>query len=129
MNMLNESVNDFTDVLRLDPNHFNAAYARGACENKRGNYLKAIEDYNFALEKDKRINASPRRIPLASVNYMLDSTGKEADSMANVSGAKFFTEEQNNRSQSKFIESGVIGKDSVLNLSNLSCESFSPLPE
>ena len=85
MNQLNESINDFTDVLRLDPNHFNAAYARGACENKRGNYLKAIEDYNFALEKDKRLEAAQRRIPLASVNYMLDPNGKDGDLVTNVS--------------------------------------------
>ena len=76
MGMLDESVEDLTNVLRIDPNHFNAAYARGACENKRGNYLKAIEDYNFALDKDKRLNTSPRRIPLANVNYMLDSNAR-----------------------------------------------------
>jgi tetratricopeptide (TPR) repeat protein len=39
-------------VLDIDPNHINAAYARGACENKRGNFAKAIDDYNMALEKD-----------------------------------------------------------------------------
>lgn len=41
-------------MLEIDPNHINAAYARGACENKRGNFAKAIEDYNMALEKDQR---------------------------------------------------------------------------
>ncbi len=76
MNLLDKSVKDFTEVLRIEPNHFNAAYARGACENKRGNYLKAIEDYNFALDKDKSLNASPRRIPLANVNYILDSNAR-----------------------------------------------------
>lgn len=90
--MLNESIDDFTNVLRIDPNHFNAAYARGACENKRGNYLKAIEDYNFALEKDKCLNASPRKIPLASVSYMLDSNDKEIDT-PNASDNKFLVEE------------------------------------
>ncbi len=70
--MLDKSVEDFTRALQLDPNHFNAAYARGAVENKRGNFLKAIEDYDLALEKDQ-INSSPRRIPLANVNYILDS--------------------------------------------------------
>ena len=29
-------------MLELDPDHVNAAYARGACENKRGNFAKAI---------------------------------------------------------------------------------------
>ena len=37
-------------MLSIDPNHINAAYARGACENKRGNFAKAIEDYNKAIE-------------------------------------------------------------------------------
>jgi tetratricopeptide (TPR) repeat protein len=33
------SIEDFTRVLQIDPGHVNAAYARGAAENKRGNYL------------------------------------------------------------------------------------------
>lgn len=49
---MEQSIIDFTEVLSIDPNHVNAAYARGACENKRGNFAKAIEDYNMALEKD-----------------------------------------------------------------------------
>lgn len=88
MNLLDESIEDFTNVLRIDPNHFNAAYARGACENKRGNYMKAIEDYNFAFEKDKCLSSSPRRIPLASVSYMLDANEKEGDSATNISESK-----------------------------------------
>ena len=40
-------------MLEIDPDHINAAYARGACENKRGNFAKAIEDYLMALEKDQ----------------------------------------------------------------------------
>jgi tetratricopeptide (TPR) repeat protein len=45
-------IDDFTVALELDPGHINAAYARGAAENKRGNYLQAIEDYNMALQLD-----------------------------------------------------------------------------
>ena len=30
----------------------NAAYARGAAQNRKGNFAQAIEDYNMALEKD-----------------------------------------------------------------------------
>ena len=45
LNELEQSIDDFTTVLEIDPNHINAAYARGACENKRGNFAKAIEDY------------------------------------------------------------------------------------
>jgi tetratricopeptide (TPR) repeat protein len=52
-------VEDFTTVLEIDPNHINAAYARGACENKRGNFAKAIEDYHMALEKDQERPTSP----------------------------------------------------------------------
>lgn len=33
------SIEDFTRVLDLDPSHVNAAYARGAAENKRGNFI------------------------------------------------------------------------------------------
>ena len=31
----------------------NAAYARGSCQNKLGDYIKAIEDYKLALSKDE----------------------------------------------------------------------------
>lgn len=48
-------------MLSIDPDHINAAYARGACENKRGNFDKAIEDYHMALEKDKERPTSPIR--------------------------------------------------------------------
>lgn len=53
-------------VLTLDPDHVNAAYARGACENKRGNFDKAIEDYHLALDKDKERDTGLRpKSPLA----------------------------------------------------------------
>jgi tetratricopeptide (TPR) repeat protein len=45
MGNIDESIEVFTKVLEIDSNHFNAAYARGACENRRGNFEKAIEDY------------------------------------------------------------------------------------
>ncbi len=41
-------------MLELDPSHVNAAYARGAAENRRGNYLQAIEDYTMALQLDTK---------------------------------------------------------------------------
>jgi tetratricopeptide (TPR) repeat protein len=62
-------------VLEIDPNHINAAYARGACENKRGNFAKAIEDYNMALEKDQERPVSPsgsRKIRVKNMNYILE---------------------------------------------------------
>lgn len=77
--MLDQSVDDFTKVLEIDPDHVNAAYARGACENKRGNFLKAIEDYNLALEKDTERDrchspfSNSRRFRIRNMNYILDS--------------------------------------------------------
>jgi tetratricopeptide (TPR) repeat protein len=73
MDQLDNSIDDFSKALQIDPNHYNAAYSRGACENRRGNFVKAIEDYNLALEKDQRTLQAPRAIPLANVNYILDS--------------------------------------------------------
>lgn len=58
---MENSIADYTTVLEIDPNHINAAYARGACENKRGNFDKAIEDYHMALEKDKERPTSPKQ--------------------------------------------------------------------
>ena len=31
LDKINKSIEDFTTVLKIDPNHINAAYARGAC--------------------------------------------------------------------------------------------------
>ena len=31
---MKNAINDFSAVLLIDPNHINAAYARGACMNK-----------------------------------------------------------------------------------------------
>lgn len=72
MGMLSESVNDYTQCLSLDPNHCNAAYALGACENKRGNFDKAIENYQLAFEKDVRSSTSARRLTNDQVNYLLE---------------------------------------------------------
>jgi tetratricopeptide (TPR) repeat protein len=63
MGSIDESIEDFTRVLELDPDHINAAYARGACENRRGNFEKAIEDYQMALDKDREREQSPHRRP------------------------------------------------------------------
>jgi len=49
---IDKGIQDFSLVLDIDPSHINAAYAKGAAENKRGNFAQAIEDYNMALEKD-----------------------------------------------------------------------------
>ncbi len=71
MGLLDECVEDFNECLRLDPGRYNAAYALGACENKRGNYDKAIEVYNLAFEKERRANSPQRRISLDRIQYLL----------------------------------------------------------
>ena len=38
--------------MELDPNFFNAAYAKAACENIIGRYDDAIATYNLAFSKD-----------------------------------------------------------------------------
>ena len=53
LNCINEAIDDYSRVLELDPSHVNAAYARAACHNRKGNYSQAIEDYSLALSKDK----------------------------------------------------------------------------
>jgi tetratricopeptide (TPR) repeat protein len=47
------AIDDLTRVLTINPDHVNAAFARAACYNKIGQFVKAIEDYNFALMKDE----------------------------------------------------------------------------
>ena len=47
-----QAIADFGEVLKLDPNFFNAAYAKASCENIIGLYDDAIETYNLALSKD-----------------------------------------------------------------------------
>lgn len=44
----------FDHALKLDENHVNALFSRGACYNKAGNFVKSIEDYNLAIEKDSK---------------------------------------------------------------------------
>jgi hypothetical protein len=39
-------------VLELDPDFFNAAYAKASCENILGRIDDAIETYNLAFTKD-----------------------------------------------------------------------------
>lgn len=42
MGNLEGAIADFTTVLRLDPNHVKASYARGACQNVKGDFAEAI---------------------------------------------------------------------------------------
>jgi len=73
-------------VLEIDPNHINAAYARGACENKRGNFAKAIEDYNMALAIDQERPISPSlnrrqqlRATQTNLSNILDMSGRHSN--------------------------------------------------
>jgi tetratricopeptide (TPR) repeat protein len=86
--------------LEIDPNHINAAYARGACENKRGNFDKAIEDYHMALEKDTERPTSPKQRISAVQNrmtYQEDSTRRFMENTRNIDNS-FKTFDQNDRS-------------------------------
>lgn len=49
-------------MLDLDPYHANALFARGACQNMKGDYIKAIEDYHVALEIDGQNNRKRSRV-------------------------------------------------------------------
>lgn len=42
-----QSIEDYTRALSLDPKHVNAAYARAACLNKKGEFESAIRDYQI----------------------------------------------------------------------------------
>ena len=56
-----QAIADFARVLELDPNFFNAAYAKASCESIIGRYEDAIETYNLAFAKD---NDSPSQAQL-----------------------------------------------------------------
>ena len=47
-----QAIADFGKVLELEPNFFNAAYAKAACENIIGRYDDAIDTYNLAFTTD-----------------------------------------------------------------------------
>ena len=52
---LAKAVKEYNDCLELNPNCLRAAYARAACENKRGGYDKSIDYYTFALELEDKL--------------------------------------------------------------------------
>ncbi|KAE9119142.1 hypothetical protein PF005_g8712 [Phytophthora fragariae] len=49
------AIRDFSRTLQINPDHVNAAYARASCYNSQGDFVRAIDDYNFALLKDKKL--------------------------------------------------------------------------
>jgi hypothetical protein len=46
------AINDFSQVLILDPNHINAYYNRGVCYMQIGGYDKAIRDFSEIIKRD-----------------------------------------------------------------------------
>lgn len=108
--------------MQIDPNHINAAYARGACENKRGNFDKAIEDYHMALEKDKERPTSPiqRFSAQKRVTSRLRNSNHNFDQEPNNFNEKFQTfdqshrniEEEKKNTKSQYSESPMlVGRD------------------
>lgn len=55
MNNIEEADRCYQAALKSNSQRSNAAYLKAAIENKRGNFDKAIELYQVALQKDKRV--------------------------------------------------------------------------
>lgn len=89
------AIDDFSMVLELDPGHVNAAYARGAAENKRGNYLQAIEDYNMALQLD-----SKDRTQIISAKSQLENRKNRSLNLQNI-----LSEDNSDRKPPRKVES------------------------
>ena len=53
MGELDMAIADYSRVLEMDPEHVRAEYQRGACQNMKGDFAGAIQDYVNALEKDQ----------------------------------------------------------------------------
>jgi len=45
-----KAIADYSQVIKLDPNHANAYYNRGVAYDKKGNYDKAITDYSQVIK-------------------------------------------------------------------------------
>ena len=45
MNKIDDAIHYYSSTLQLDPNHANAAFARGACYNKKHEFEEAINQY------------------------------------------------------------------------------------
>jgi tetratricopeptide (TPR) repeat protein len=48
---LDSAIADFTQVLQLNPNHVKAAYARGTCQNLKGDFIEAIGTRTLNINK------------------------------------------------------------------------------
>lgn len=78
------ALNDLTYVIKKNPDHVNALFARAACYNTIGQFSAAIEDYNIALLKDQsqnilRSNSSPEKVRRSSLGGSTLSPRGESD--------------------------------------------------
>ena len=48
-----DSIEDFTTVISLNPHNANAYYGRGECKKYLEDYIGSFEDYQKAIEIDK----------------------------------------------------------------------------
>jgi tetratricopeptide (TPR) repeat protein len=58
LSCLDEAIADFTAVLRFDPNHIKASYARGACRNLKGEFSQAIGENKLGYGRMGRSSSS-----------------------------------------------------------------------
>lgn len=50
-----KAIQDFTEVIGMDPHNANAYFNRGCCYDSVGELDLAIADYSLALELDERV--------------------------------------------------------------------------
>lgn len=69
LNRINEAENCFKDALEINPKFSQAAFYLAAIENKRGNFEKSIDLYNYALSKDKiPVSGNKTSTPFVSID-------------------------------------------------------------
>ena len=51
---IDDAIVEFTKVLQIEPDHVNATYSRAACQNLRGEFENAIDDYMRALQLEQK---------------------------------------------------------------------------
>lgn len=66
---INEAERCFKDALDINPKFSQAAFYLAAIENKRGNFEKSIDLYNYALSKDKiPVSGNKSSTPFVSID-------------------------------------------------------------
>ena len=54
-NNIDDAVASFQKALAFDQSNITSAYCLASCENLRGNFAKALDDYKHALDTEKEI--------------------------------------------------------------------------